>query len=340
MTPVSWAVIGCGRFAQARMLPALAASPLAAPHTLVGRDADRLRPVAERFGAARVADDLAEAAADPEVEAIYIATPVFRHASDIRICLQAGKAVLCEKPLALDLSEAEALRRDVLDSGLLFMEGYMLRFHGAHLLAKEIIATGKLGQLTYGEFDASFWYPPAGVWRQRWDQGGGGGLMDVGSHAIHLVESLVGPVVSVQALTGSQVHEYEVDDGATLLLHVRPDVHVVVRAAFNARPGRSHWRIAGTLGELTATGTIGQSPDGLLSGRLVNPESGDPTPCEHEYAYDHVNTYQAMLEAFCRTLRQGRPRCVNHIDESVSVIRVIDAAYRSSREGRRIDLAT
>lgn len=340
MKPVSWAVIGCGPFAQRRMLPALAASDLATVHTLVGRDPASLRPVAERFGATRVSDSLAEAVADAAVDAVYVATPVFLHAPHVRMCLEAGKAVLCEKPLALNLAEVEEIRRRVKSSGVLFMEGYMLRFHGAHILAKQLIDDGRLGRITYAEIEMSFWYPPADVWRQRWDQGGGGGLMDVGSHAVHLIQALIGPVRSVQALTASQVHDYEVDDGATLLLEVEPNVHAVVRAAFNARPGRSFWRIAGTLGQLTAVGTAGQSPDGELVGELLDPNDQSAPPRAQALEYKQQNTYQAMAEDFCRALRAGRTASANDIDQSVSVMRVLDAAYRSSRQRRRIDLST
>ena len=338
MKPVAWAIVGSGGFARRRMLPAMSASELAVVHTLVSRDPAAARDVADEFGASKVTADLAEAVADPAVEAVYIATPVFLHAPQIQTCLEAGKAVLCEKPLALDLSQAEQIRRDVRDSGLLFMEGYMLRFHGAHVLARQIIDAGRLGRLTVAEVDTSFWYPPAGVWRQRWDQGGGGGLMDVGSHAVHWVQTLIGRVRSVQALLGTQVHDYEVDDGATLLLSVEPDVHVVVRAAFNARPGRSYWRIAGTLGQLTAVGTLGQSPDGTLLGQFLYPEDPDAPADERELDYEHPTTYPTRVETFCRALRAGQTTSANAIDESVSVMRVLDAAYRSNREGRRIDL--
>jgi len=320
------------------MLPAMSGSELAVVHTIVSRSPEATRAIADAFGVPNVTADLAEAVADPAVEAVYIATPVFLHAPQIRTCLQASKVVLCEKPLALNLAEAEEIRRDVRASGRLFMEGYMLRFHGAHVLARQIIDAGRLGRLTVAEVDMSFWYPPAGVWRQRGREGGGGGLMDVGSHAVHLVQTLVGRVRSVQALVGTQVHDYEVDDGATLLLEVEPNVHVAVRSAFNARPGRSFWRIAGTLGQLTAINTAGQSPDGTLLGQFVNPDDPAAPADEQALDYEHVNTYQTMLETFCRAFRAGQATSANAIDESVSVMRVLDAAYRSSREGRRIDL--
>ena len=162
--------------------------------------------------------------------------------------------------------------------------------------------------------------------------------MDVGSHAVHLAEWLIGPVRSVQALVGTQVHDYEVDDGATLLLEAGDDVHVVVRAAFNARPGRSRLRIAGTLGDLVASGTVGQLPDGTVHVELLDPESPSAAPVKQELEYETVNTYLAMAEAFCRALRSGRPAPVNDIDESVSVMRVLDAAYRSGKQGRRIEI--
>lgn len=338
MKPVGWAVVGTSPFVQRRMLHAIRASALAEVRALVTRTPEDHQDLAKQCGATLVTAELSEAANDPRVEAVYIATPVHLHADHVRTCLAARKAVLCEKPLALNLAEAEALRRDVLAGGVLFMEGFMLRFHGAHRAAKAILSEGQLGTVTDATFEFGFWYPPDGTWRQRWDLGGGGGLMDVGSHAVNLVAMLVGRVRSVQALVSTQVHDYEVDDGATLLLHVEPDVHVVVRAAFNARPSRSHWRISGTRGSLTARGTLGQGPDGVMEIARVSPDTPEAPGTPEEIEYEAVNAYQSMLEAFCNELRAPSGGCENDIHESVQVMRVLDAAYQSSRTGRRIDL--
>lgn len=340
MKPVAWAIVGCRGIAESRMLPAMAASELAQVHTLVTRDPSAAKPLAEQYRASAVTDDLAQAVTDPAVEAVYIATPVFLHQPQIRACLVAGKAVLCEKPLALDLAQAEEIRDEVKRSGLLFMEGYMMRFHQANVLANRLIHEGKLGTITFAQADVSFWYPPADLWRQRWDQGGGGALMDVGSHAVHLLQTFLGPVRSVQALTHTQVHDYQVDDGSVLLMEIGHNVHAVIRAAFNARPGRSHYRIAGTSGEIEGTGLMSQEPDGTLVGRFIEPGAPDEATRNETFAYEPKNTYRAMVEAFAQALRAGRNSTVNDIEDSVSVMRVIDAAYRSNREKTRIELSS
>ena len=83
--------------------------------------------------------------ADPEVEAVYIASPVQHHARQIMLCAEAGKHILCEKPLTRDLREARKAAAACRKRGVFLQEGYMMKFHGAHVKIKELIDQGKLG---------------------------------------------------------------------------------------------------------------------------------------------------------------------------------------------------
>jgi predicted dehydrogenase len=161
-----WGVVGSRGIARRRTIPEGIVP--AANATLVGLfdcNRDGNSEVARAFGA-RAFESLEELLA-AEIDAVYIATPVYLHSEQTAQCLRAGKHVLCEKPLALSVAAAretvELAKRCKVQLGV----GFMMRFHSQHQEALKIIRSGKLGKPVYGRAQVSCWYPPLdGAWRQ------------------------------------------------------------------------------------------------------------------------------------------------------------------------------
>ena len=97
--------------------------------------------------------------ADPEVEAVYIASPASCHARQIEQAAAAGKHILCEKPLTLNLEEARRAVAVCRQRHVFLQEGYMMKFHGAHVKIKQLIDEGRLGKIVYVRAQLSCWYP-------------------------------------------------------------------------------------------------------------------------------------------------------------------------------------
>ncbi|MBA7678368.1 1,5-anhydro-D-fructose reductase [subsurface metagenome] len=192
--PVKWGVIGACGIADRRTIPeGIIPAENAKLVALMDIDEVRLKKVAEKYGGLKYytkEDDLIN---DPEVEAIYIATPTYLHHPQALKAARAAKHILCEKPMAMNLNQAEEMMRVCEENRVKFTLDYMMRYHSHHRKIKELIDEGALGTLVMGRAQLTCWYPPTeGAWRQRFEFGGGGSLIDMGTHCIDLLEMFMG----------------------------------------------------------------------------------------------------------------------------------------------------
>lgn len=174
-----WGLIGPGAIAH-RFAEALAAVPGAHLHRVHGRDAGRTLAFAQRHGAEPVSQ-LAELLADPQLDAVYIATPHAQHGGFIRAALSAGKPVLCEKPLVPTLAEGQALTALARERGVFLMEALWTRFLPAYQQAGDWLRQGRIGALR--GVRSSFCFPADAIdpASRLWNPAlAGGSLLDVG----------------------------------------------------------------------------------------------------------------------------------------------------------------
>ena len=139
---VNWLVIGIGDIARKRVLPAILAEPRSRLHAVLTRDPRK----AEAYPGAEAFTRLDQALSDPAIDAVYVASPVALHAEQTIAALRAGKQVLCEKPVALDLAQAEQMAAAARDYGRLLGIAYYRRLYPKLLRAKQLIADGAIGQ--------------------------------------------------------------------------------------------------------------------------------------------------------------------------------------------------
>jgi predicted dehydrogenase len=179
------------------------------------------RPAAATGEGARAHAGLAALLDDPEVAAIYVSTPNHLHRPAVEAAAAAGKPVLCEKPMAATLADAEAMAEAVAAAGIRYGTAFDQRHHPAHALMRDLIAEGRIGRVTAIRIAYACWVDAgfaADNWRADPARAGGGALMDLAPHGLDLVDHLLGePVVEVAALTQSRVQRYAVDDGAVLI---------------------------------------------------------------------------------------------------------------------------
>lgn len=165
--------------------------------TLCGTNSRLVRQAAAKFGWEKIATDWREVVADPAIDIIDISTPNDSHAAIAIAAARAGKAILCEKPLARDVAEATRMHEAVRKAQVVNMVCHNYRRVPALALAREMIARGELGDRLY-HFCARYaqdWIADPDfplVWRLRGKEAGSGSLGDIGSHAIDLARFLVG----------------------------------------------------------------------------------------------------------------------------------------------------
>ena len=146
-----------------------------------------------KYGAKYAFTDYSELLALNEIEAVYIASPVFCHKEQALAAAKAKKHILLEKPIALSVADSEEIIAICESEGVKLGIGFMMRYHAYHQAIKQIIADKKIGDIVSMRAQFTCWYPEIeNCWRQNKALSGGGALMDMGIHCIDLLQYLSG----------------------------------------------------------------------------------------------------------------------------------------------------
>ena len=341
MSKVKFGVIGAGGIARRKTIPGMLQADnieLAAVMDPVG-----IEEIAAEFGVPRACTTVEELLSDPELQAIYIASPVSMHLAQIKACATAGKHVLCEKPLTLSLAEAREAVAACSAAGVFLQEGYMMKFHGAHQAICQAIEAGQIGTIVYMRAQLSCWYPPIpGAWRQDPASGGGGSLIDLATHLYDLLEYFAGPIAKIVALTGNLVQDYRSEDAATTLLQFAPGCHATVDTFFCVpdESSRTRLEIYGSQGSILAEGTIGQSTggtveiiSGLGTGGYDAAQNKDVERTFQPLPFEPINPYTAECAAFADCILAGQPPVLNNGANALHIMRLAEQAYASAKDG-------
>jgi 1,5-anhydro-D-fructose reductase (1,5-anhydro-D-mannitol-forming) len=278
---LNWIVVGIGDIATRRVIPAIQAEPRSCLYGLVTRDLGKAAPYKVRSWAR-----LDEALSDSAVDAVYIATPVFLHAPQSIQALRAGKHVLCEKPMAMNETEARSMVHAAESSGRTLGVAYYRRTYPKMQRARELIAAGVIGKPVFAELTCHEWRDEtdsARSWLLDPAQAGGGPLYDIGSHRIDVLNFLFGEPQRATGYVSNAIHHYAVEDNATVMIDYAGGVRGIVDVRWNSKVRRDECRIRGTEGEMDL------SP--LNGPELIYPGGRENLP-------PHANLHYPMIENF------------------------------------------
>lgn len=332
--PIRVGVLGTGAISQIVHLPILSERQDVEVVAVSDEDVHKAKTIAQRFGVPRVISD-EDMMSDDRVEAVFLCTPNHLHEEQALAALEGGKHVLVERPLAFTpegchriVDAAEAASRTV-------VVGMSHRFGPDAVALRSFVAGGELGDIyaVRGSWLNRKIPLPKTTWRQRPEQAGGGALMDLGVQAIDLCLWLLGyPAVrGVRAI--AHVDEYEVEEAATFLARLDGDVslNVEVSWVYFAGEDRHYVRLMGTegSGSLPPLEIFKQ-----LGGRPLEVTPRQPLPRGGENPY--TNAYRREIDYFVRAIygewEADLPR------EQAVLMGLVQAAYRSIKEGREIEL--
>ncbi len=343
---IRWGVVGSGGIARRRTIPeGIVPASNARLVGVYGTNAKTNAEVAKAFGATPF--DSLETLLAAEIDAVYIATPVFVHAHQVTQCLCAGKHVLCEKPLALNVVEAQTLVALAEECKLQLGAGLMMRFHSQHQEAQKMIAAGKLGKPVYARAQLSCWYPPLqGAWRQNASKAGGGSLADMGVHCMDLLEMLFGPVASVGCQISRLVHNYETEDSSVVMLTFENGAMGTVDTFFCVpdESSKNVLELYGSEGSILAKGTIGQGSQGEMrfyyrpQGKGYDAQQSREHGEGVEIRPPAVNMYRAEIEEFSQALLEGRESDLAR-GRGLRSQKLLHACYESARTSRSVQIA-
>jgi len=215
---ICWGIIGCGNVTELKSGPAfnkIAGSKLVA---VMRRDGEKAKDYAKRHGVPKWYDDADRLIHDPEVDAVYIATPPASHAAYAVKVAQAGKPVYVEKPMARNHRECEQMINACEKAGVPLFVAYYRRCLPVFLKVKQLVHDGAVGEVRF--VTINLFHPPAPEdfnkddlpWRVMPEIAGGGYFFDLASHQLDYLDDVFGPMVSVKGLAANQAKLYQAED--------------------------------------------------------------------------------------------------------------------------------
>jgi predicted dehydrogenase len=317
---VRWGLIGAGDIAARRVAPALRDSAGSAFAAVARAHADRAAEFAQRHGASRWYADWREVLRDADIDAVYLATPVRLHAEQAVAAAEAGKHVLCEKPMALDVAGCDRMISAARAHGVRLGVAYYRHHYPVVGRLREVIASGEIGRPVLAHVQAfELFDPPAGhprAWLLKKSEAGGGPMMDFGCHRIEVLLDLLGPMAAVRgAPSNVRFHDREVEDTCIAHLRFRSGAEAVLAVTHAAQEPRDAVQIFATRGSAHVD-VLNLGALRLVSGDGVREERHPPSP----------NLHQPLVEDFVAAVREGRSPTVTG-EIGLEVNRVLAAIY-------------
>jgi predicted dehydrogenase len=325
---ISWGVLGAAKIGVEKVIPAMQRGEASRVDAIASRDIAKARRAAASLGIAKAYGSYEELLADPAIEAVYNPLPNELHVPWTIRALEAGKHVLCEKPIALDAAEARSLIAARHGSGKLVAEAFMVRFHPQWRRAREIAHSGEIGEAR--AIQTFFSYRLTDAENIRNKPPGGGGLYDIGCYAILTARYVFGaePTRLVAALDVDQA--FGTDRLASALIEF-PGGRSLTFTCATQLSAHQRVTIVGDAGRVEIAVPFNAPIDRptritIDSGRdLV----GGGARVEEFPACDQ---YTLQGDAFSRAVL-GETAFEFPIEDAIANMRVIDAAFRSARSG-------
>lgn len=325
---MNWVFVGASTIASQYMLDAVRAQAGNDVNWLVSGSAERGAVWAKDHGIANATTELAEALADADASAVYISSTNEKHFDQAMAAIEAGKHVLCEKPLAMGVEDARSMVAAAQEAGVTFGTNHHLRCSGSHHAVRDLIASGRIGSvLSLRIFHAVHLPPHLQGWRIN-DAGAGGGVIpDITVHDADVARFLLGEdPVNVVAQMGASGMGDGVEDSAMSVWSMPSGSMVMSHESFTHPFAGSGLEVHGTEGSIFARGVMTQEPVGSIE--LVT-EAG-----REDVTYSNHSLYAFGANAFVEaTAGRGRPAAdgVDGVKSLAVAMAVRDAAARGVR---------
>lgn len=329
---LKWGVLGTASITRRRFMPAMLKSRNAEVVALGSRDIDRARAFAGEFGIPRAYGSYEDVLKDPEVEAVYIPLPNHMHAEWTMRAADAGKHVLCEKPMAVDGQEAFQVASHCRERGVTLMEGFMYRLNPRTQKVKEVVVSGMIGEIRTAIVQFGFTINREGNTRLIPGKGAGS-LMDVGCYCINFSRYIFGEEPAWVLASQRVDPDIGCDMSTSAVLGFSGDRTALISCSFETY-FRSAIEVVGTQGILRAARFFTPPEQGKI-GFTVTTDNDQV----HEFEFDAVNQFLLEIEHFSECVLEGKPVILDPLVDAVGNGRVIDAVRKSWDTSYRADVA-
>lgn len=314
MTKLRWGVLGAANIARKAVIPAIQASSNGEVVAIASREQARAQEAADAANIADVYADYAALLASPTVDAVYIPLPNSEHYEWTIAAIEAGKHVLCEKPLALSAQQASEMAAAADRAGVVLAEAFMYRHHPLVQKVLELLHAGAIGELKLIRSTFSFGLVDDTNIRMSKELGGGA-LMDVGCYGVNLARLVTG----AEPIGLAAVAEYApsgVDESFAGVLRFPNGVLAQFDVSIRAAGGPSY-ELIGTTGKIVVRQGFKLAPD--EEGEIQLHQHGDIS----RIFTDAVDQFQLMIEDFGKAVR-GQRRLAYPASDAVGNMQAID----------------
>lgn len=319
MAIVNWGVIGCGDIAQRRVVPALLSLPNCSLVAIARSRAEMAESFANQFGIKKWHATWQALLSDKEIDVVYIATPVYLHAEQTIAAAEAGKDVLCEKPMATNVKECEAMIAACRANEVKLGIAYYRHFYPVIQRIKSIISSGEIGKPVLVQINAFEWFDPQPshprYWLLKRALAGGGPMFDFGCHRIEALINIFGPARKVTSLISSVALNHEVEDTAAALIQFESGTCAVLSVTHAASEPRDTLDVFGTKGSIHVP---------ILNGGEMGLKTSSNDRIEsHPPAH---NIHQPLIEDFVAAVLTDREPAVSG-ETGLRVARIEEQIY-------------
>lgn len=324
-----WTLVGASTIASQYVIAAIRAHGGEVSH-LVSGDEERACGYAESHGIAKHGTSVSEAVDDSDIDAVYISSTNEKHFPQAMAAIEAGKHVLCEKPLALTLEDAVSMVRAAETAGVVFATNHHLRCSGSHRAIKQLVDEGRIGDVLSMRVHHAVALPPnLQGWRIDSKAAGGGVVLDITVHDADTVRFILGEdPVSLVAETAVSGMGKGVEDSAMSVWTMPSGAMVMAHESFTHRHAGSGLQVHGTKGSIIARGVMTQQPVGKIMLRTDSDKEDVPFS-------DHDLYYQAVGDFVSAATGSGRPAAdgwdgVKSLAVALAVLKAADTGARQA----------
>jgi predicted dehydrogenase len=341
---IGWGIIGTGGHADTMVAPAIKKVPGSSIIAAYDIKTESAQNFAARHSVENVYDSLDKMLKDPDIDSLYIATPNYLHSRLTIQAAEAGKHVLCEKPMALTIADGElmveACRKNNVKLGVSFPE----RFHPAHQEARRLIRSGEAGEITlvkaqFCRGGARGGWRTWSAWRIDPNMVGAGALYGQGLHVIDALRFILdSEVAEVCAITDETPPDYPVDDMAYVIIKFENGLCGTVVCGMLAPRSENDAVFYGSNAKITCKGTLGAPLQGTLGELLVD---GNSVNIKMNYpSTENPTIYRLIreIESFSQSIENDTDSGISGLN-GLQMVRIGTAILESSRKGKRVKIA-
>ena len=253
---IKWGVAGCGRFSEHTFVPTLKFLRRSIVQSFYSHNIVRAKELAEKSGAAGYFDNYDEFLKS-DIDCVFIGSVNSDHFEQVIKAADAGKNILCEKPLALDSKQAAEMIEACKRNNVLLTVNYLHRLHPHVIKAKELIKNQTIGKLVSVNVSFNLDFPPGDNFRFNKELSGGGALRDLGTHMIDLLRYFGGEVTEIIGFMNNIIYNYDVEDYASAQVKFENESYGFFNVSYNTKKAFNRVEILGHKGAISIENFIG-----------------------------------------------------------------------------------